>query len=364
MVIGHLCLDLLPDLQQLPAHALTTTGKVFEIGSLRVATGGSVSNTGLTLHRLGVKTCLVSCVGDDLVGKMILNTIRSYDPILIQNLVTIPDQAGSYTLVISPENHDRTLIHFPGTNEIFGIHHMDFSLLKECRIFHLGYPPLLPRLIADDGNELEMVLSSVKGEGVITSLDLSLPDPEGNAGLANWPRILKRVLPSVDIFLPSIEEIVFMFRKSEYENWNGNILPNVTGNYLRKLASEILELGVAVTGFKLGVMGFYLQTTKDPPRLQALESVIDIERWCDVNLWHPAFSVQVQGTTGAGDSAYGGFLTELLHGSSPHEALRIACAVGACNVEQADAVSGILHRSETQARVEAGWATSSLKLPE
>ena len=363
LVTGHLCLDLHPDLRFLPAKALTTPGKVFEIGNLKVATGGSVSNTGLTLHKLGVKTCLLTCVGDDLVGQMILKTIKNHDPLLIQNIVTLLDQPGSYTLVLATESQDRTLIHFPGTNEIFGIHHMNFELLNDCSIFHLGYPPLLPRLIADEGQELEMLYSKVKAGGVITSLDLSLPDPEGNAGNVNWLRILERVLPYVDVFLPSIEEIVFMLRNSDYENWNGKILPNISIEYLQKLAFEILESGVAITGFKLGEMGFYLQTSQNLKRLQVLENLIHTNKWCGVNLWHPSFEVDVQGTTGAGDSAYGGFLTELLYGSGPYEALRMACAVGACNVEQADAASGILHRSDTLARVEAGWPMSSLKLP-
>ncbi len=174
-VAGHLCLDLHPDLKSLPANALITPGKVFEIGNLGIGTGGSVSNTGISLFKLGVDTQLLTCVGDDMVSQMILESIAAHHPILIENIKILENQHGSYTMVFSPENQDRTLIHYPGTNENFGIEHIDFELLNETAIFHLGYPPLLPRLVDEDGFELELLYSKVKESGVVTSLDLSLP---------------------------------------------------------------------------------------------------------------------------------------------------------------------------------------------
>ena len=139
-VAGHLCLDLHPDLKSLPANALITPGKVFEIGDLGIGTGGSVSNTGISLFKLGVDTQLLTCVGDDMVSQMILESIAAHHPILIENIKILENQHGSYTMVFSPENQDRTLIHYPGTNENFGIEHIDFELLNETAIFHLGYP--------------------------------------------------------------------------------------------------------------------------------------------------------------------------------------------------------------------------------
>ena len=81
-VAGHLCLDLHPDLKSLHANALITPGKVFEIGNLGIGTGGSVSNTGISLFKLGVDTQLLTCVGDDMVSQMILESIAAHHPIL------------------------------------------------------------------------------------------------------------------------------------------------------------------------------------------------------------------------------------------------------------------------------------------
>ena len=63
------------------------------------------------------------------------------------------------------------------------------------------------------------------------------------------------------------------------------------------------------------------------------------------------------GTTGAGDATIAGFLTALLRDVPPERALAIAAAVGACNVEAADAVSGVRSWEETLARIDAGWPT-------
>ena len=362
IVAGHLCLDLYPDLKHIPSKALTTPGKVFEIGELEIGTGGCVSNTGITLHKLGVETSLLSCVGDDMVGQMILEKIKTHNPKLIKNITQLEKKSGSYTMVFSPENQDRTLIHYPGTNEIFGLQHIHLEKIKDAKIFHLGYPPLLPRLISNDGHELEILYSTLKEKGVITSLDLSYPDPTGNTSEANWIKILKRVLPHINVFIPSIEEIVFMLRKSDYEKWNGSILPKISKRYLEDLAFEILEKGVAITGFKLGDMGMYLQASKAENAFQNLKKIIDNDQWKGIQMWHPSFKVDVEGCTGAGDSAYAGFLTELLMGSEPLQALKMSCAVGACNVESADTVSGILSRNETLQRIEKGWALSQKKI--
>jgi sugar/nucleoside kinase (ribokinase family) len=61
------------------------------------------------------------------------------------------------------------------------------------------------------------------------------------------------------------------------------------------------------------------------------------------------------GTTGAGDATIAGFLAAVLRNASPERALTIAAAVGACNVEAADALSGVRTWEETLARIDAGW---------
>jgi len=64
----------------------------------------------------------------------------------------------------------------------------------------------------------------------------------------------------------------------------------------------------------------------------------------------------VVGTTGAGDATIAGFIAALLKGLPIEQTLTMAVAVGAFNVERADATSGIPDWATVEARVQAGWA--------
>ena len=71
IVAGHLCLDIIPsftaDLGADPA-AYLIPGRLTEVGPATLCTGGAVSNAGINLHRLGVRTQLMGKIGDDALG--------------------------------------------------------------------------------------------------------------------------------------------------------------------------------------------------------------------------------------------------------------------------------------------------------
>jgi sugar/nucleoside kinase (ribokinase family) len=92
-------------------------------------------------------------------------------------------------------------------------------------------------------------------------------------------------------------------------------------------------------------------------------SPVDCSAWADQELWAPSYQVVVVGTTGSGDAAIAGFISGLLRGLSPEETLKAASAVGACNVEAADALSGIRSWEATLAREADGWQQNPLQLP-
>ncbi len=209
--------------------------------------------------------------------------------------------------------------------------------------------------------------------GCTTSLDLSLPDPASPAGRADWPAILRLTLPAVDICAPSIEEILYMLRRSDYDRLKsvgagspcpgspspGSPCPGnipITPDLLADLADQLMAWGVKIVLIKLGDQGVYLRTAgREALAALGRGRPADPAAWADRELWAPCFQVQVVGTTGAGDATIAGFLAALLRGMAPEDALTAAVAVGACNVEAADALSGIRTWDETWARVAAGW---------
>jgi sugar/nucleoside kinase (ribokinase family) len=88
----------------------------------------------------------------------------------------------------------------------------------------------------------------------------------------------------------------------------------------------------------------------------------DAAGWADRELWSPCFKVNLVGAAGSGDSTIAGFLSALLRDLPPDEAVTVAVAVGACNVEAADTLSGVRPWDETLQRVAAGWERHALDL--
>lgn len=368
---GHLCLDIFPDLSESTREdfrELLLPGHLLEIGPATFGTGGSSSNTGIALHKLGMSTRLMGKIGNDPLGMIIQDFIQRIDPALSENMIIAAGDTSSYTIVLGSPTVDRIFLHYPGPNDTFCAADIPYDVVARSRLFHFGYPPLMKAMVANQGEDLVQMFARVQALGVTTSLDLTLPDPTSSTGQAPWPHILRRTLPHVDIFLPSIAEILFMLRRSLYEEMRaqadaGDLLSQVTPGLLSDISAELLNLGVKIVGIKLGQRGMYLRTAKasaiaamgraQPSRLML---------WADQEMWAPAFQVDVVGATGAGDATIAGFLAALLRDMSPDEALITATAVGACNVEAADSLSGVPSWQQLRARLEGGWARRALHL--
>ncbi len=371
VVAGHLCLDMLPDMSgssQGQFETMFLPGRLLEVGPVAFSTGGPVSNTGLALHKLGIGPQLMGKVGDDLFGRAIEQIISSYDPHLADGMIVDKTVSTSYTVIINPPGVDRIFLHCPGANDTFKATDVRYELLSAARLFHFGYPPLMKLMYTDDGVQLAEIFRRAKETGVTTSLDMALPDPSSAAGQANWEAILKATLPYVDIFLPSIEEILYMLRRETYnqlyQTMGGpNFLPLITPELLSDLSRELLGLGVKIVGLKLGERGFYLRTA-DQAAMEALGRArpANPAAWADKALWAACFKVEVVGTAGSGDATIAGFLSALLRDMSPEAAVTAAVAVGACNVEAADTLSGIRLWAETMNRVASGWERYDLAL--
>jgi sugar/nucleoside kinase (ribokinase family) len=193
---------------------------------------------------------------------------------------------------------------------------------------------------------------------------MAMVDRDSAAGRADWHTILRRTLPSVDLFLPSLEETLLLLWPSELDRLarGAPLLDQVTQPLLHDLSGTLLSWGPGIVGFKLGKRGIYLRTA-GAGRLADLGKAApaSIDVWASREIWSPVFKVaQVAGTTGAGDATVAGFLTALLRGCGPEETLTFACAVGACSVEKADALSGLKNWDETWQRIRSGWSRARI----
>ena len=141
--------------------------------------------------------------------------------------------------------------------------------------------------------------------------------------------MLRNVLPYVDLFLPSRDEIELMLGRKAA---------------LGVLAGQLRAWGAGTVGLKLGDQGFYLRTAQR-------------------ELLAPCYAVNVAGATGAGDCTIAGFLAGWLRGLPLEQTLAAAIAVGACCCEAPDATSGIQSWPATQRRIARGWQRRPVTLP-
>ena len=185
VVAGHICLDVIPDLSALSQEGLALLfrpGRLTEVGSLTISTGGAVSNTGLALHKLGIPTRLMGKIGNDLLGQVVRQVIESHGPGLANGMVVDPAVHTSYTVIINPPGVDRTFLHCPAANETFSARDVRYDVVGRARLFHFGYPPILKLMYEDGGAQLVDMFRRARETGVTTSLDLSLPDAASAAG--------------------------------------------------------------------------------------------------------------------------------------------------------------------------------------
>ncbi|MCK4248800.1 MAG: carbohydrate kinase family protein [Candidatus Omnitrophica bacterium] len=358
---GHICLDIIPSIesQANSLESLLVPGKLINAGPLNISTGGAVPNTGLALHNLGLSVELMGKIGNDPFGRIVLDLLKSHGSGLADGMICSESVQTSYTVVISSPNVDRIFIHYPGANDTFRADNIDYKKISGSRLFHFGYPPLMRTMYEDNGRELIDIFKRVKATDVTTSLDMALPDPASPAGKIDWVKLLAGLLKDVDVFLPSLDEILFMLGRGKV---NDN--ETVSTGLLKDISAQLIDMGVAVVVIKLGAEGLYLRTTPDKNRLKAMGSgrPKELEAWIDFELLLPCFKVDVVGATGAGDCAIAGFLAGLVKGLGPETTLTAAAAAGACNVETADAVSGIVPWDRMQERIKTGWNRKPLTL--
>jgi sugar/nucleoside kinase (ribokinase family) len=314
VVAGHLCVDLVPELSALP-H--TGPGELAEIGPLRVSPGGCVANTGGDLAALGAPVTAVADVGDDELGTLLVRLLAERGP-RTDHVRRLAGHATSYTIVLQPPGHDRSFWHHVGANAAF-----DGSALAldGAGLLHLGYPSLLPALLAADGDPLVALLTRARRAGVTTSLDLAVVSPESPAGRLGWPRLLARILPLVDLITPSTEDVRSAL----------GLAPEA----LAETADRLVGLGAAVAMVTGGADGLALRTA-DAGRLAAAGGLFAEERrrqaWAGYRESMPALAVEVRTTLAAGDAATAGLLYGVLAGLDPAASLRLAAQTAAARV--------------------------------
>jgi len=351
VVAGYLGVDLTPGfpsmLAAIPLTELLRPGKLIETEGLGLALGGVVANTGLAMKKFGARVALMGLVGNDLLGNLVLTKLKAQG---ISSGIRRTDRAGTaYGIVLAPPGIDRMFLEDPGCNGVMTSDDIDYQTVVQSRLFHFGYPTLMKSLYRDDGAELRKLFGRVRALGVATSLDMTLPHPDSPAGKTDWLSILAAVLPLVDIFAPSLEELLFLMEPKQYAAIlsgvnGGDIVDKVPQDLCERLGKKILDLGVSILMIKAGHRGAYIRTG-DITRLNAATALrLAGDTWNNRAIRVPAFPAdpaRIKNACGAGDCAVAGFLTAILNGANLQAAGYYAMLAGRDNLYGVDSLSGL-----------------------
>lgn len=365
---GHICLDITPAFKSKEEKSikdLFRPGQLIAMDAAKVSLGGSVSNTGIGMKRLGADVELMGMVGNDAFGQMVLNELEKYD--ISPDSMIVRDGVGtSYSVILAPAGIDRIFLHCSGANDTFTLDDIDLEKVKEANLFHFGYPSLMRMMYIDGGKELVRLLKAVHELGVAVSVDMAMFEESTEAGAQDWNEVLKSVIPYIDFFVPSIEELCIMLDRDRYHEWNERAQGADVTNFLdiekdvRPLADKLLSYGAKVILIKCGTPGIYFRTA-DKEQLIKIGGGIGEEiadSWSDQEAFEKSYLVEkdkVASGTGAGDTTIAAFLSAILAGKDWSDALHLATATGALCVQTYDALSGIIPLDEVQKKIDAGW---------
>jgi sugar/nucleoside kinase (ribokinase family) len=372
---GHTCLDLIPaftiDGKVDKLTDVLVPGKMINMGECVVVGGGPVTNAGVSIRRLGVKTELIGKIGNDDFGKEILSWYEENEG-HFKGIKTVDGESTSYTIAICIPGIDRFYLHHCGANDTFGYDDMDFDLVKRSKLMLFGYPPWMSKLYENTGKELTRILKKTKELGTTTALDLSLPDVNSRAGQVNWKEILVDWIPLTDIMVPSAEEILYFLHKEKFLEKKAKLGPKqtvldlMTEKEVSDLGSDMLKMGAAIAMVKCGNRGLYVRTA-DKNRLSKLGEAgcANLDNWANRELWFPVYEEEkFVGALGSGDSAIAGFLSAFVKGNSIENCLRYANAAGSMNVTVPDGLSWNKGFEDLTKRIKAGWKTREMKVNE
>lgn len=365
---GHICLDITPVFhggRGTQMDKILEPGKLIDVGAADIHTGGAVANTGLAMQKLGIDTKLMGKIGDDALGKTILSILESYHA--EEGMIVDADATTSYSIVLAIPGIDRMFLHHPGANHTFSYDDLDFAEIAKADLFHFGYPPIMRNMYLDNGKELVRIFRKVHESGVLTSLDLAAIDPSSEAAQQNWEEILRQVLPYVDFFVPSIEELCMMIAPETYAKWleraNGSDVTGILSlSDILPLAEKLRSMGARNFLIKCGAPGLYYDMANAEVQKELEEkSELSFLNWADKSGFEKSYTPdQVLSGTGAGDTTIAAFLSALLQGYDLETCLHLASATGASCVAAYDALSGIKPFAEQLEHIQNGWKKQDL----
>ncbi len=292
-VVGSLNTDLVIQVSKLPGSGETILG-----GTFATFGGGKGANQAVAAARLGARTIIVGCVGDDGFGAQIRTSIAAegIDTTYLRTVRSVPSGVALITVDAAGAN---TIVVASGANG------------------HVSRADV-------DGAEQAIAASQV----LLLQLEIPLDVVTYAAALAQTKGVTVVLDPAPAIPLPpALNRMISVIHPNEHE---AEILTGVRVTDMRRAraaAEQLLRSGSPAVVIKLGARGAYLAT---PSMAEEI----------------PGIPVEAVDTTAAGDAFAGAIAVALAEGKSLSAAAHFANVVGALKVTRLGAQPGLPTRDE------------------
>ena len=285
--------------------------------------GGAPGNFLAALTKYGCRTAMIGKVGDDMFGRLLVNTLKEAG---IETRGIVVDSSVFTTLAFvsldASGNRDFSFARKPGADTCLQPEEIDGSLLASARVFHFGTLSLTDEPAA---SATRKAIALAKDKGLMISLDPNLRKPLWKCE-ADAKAAIEWSLRQADIVKISDEEI----------EWLWGISPE---DGAQKLLNEY---GVSLVYATLGPEGCHAAT-----------------RQLNVTVSSPT-GIHVVDTTGAGDIFGGSAMSQFLkYGKAPsclteqelRQIVRFACTAASLSTQKHGGITSVPEPADIEERL-------------
>ncbi|GAA0135007.1 carbohydrate kinase [Paenibacillus sp. YSY-4.3] len=268
----------------------------FECDGYTKFSGGAPSNIAMNVNRLGIRSEIVSAVGNDGFGTYLLRRLQQegMDTKGIQRV----DVSTSLVVVTKSRTTPIPIFYRDADYQMT----FDASLeqrIANSKVVHFSCWPI-SRTPAR--HTLERVIEEARSQGLLIGFDPNYHPMIWQRG-EDGAQYVKSIISKVDVIKPSEDDAERLFGKDEPV----------------KQLEKFLELGAKLVIMTLGKDGAIVSNGKETLSFDSL-------------------ATEVVDTTGAGDAFWSGFYAALIKGHSIREALHLGFAVSAYKLRFTGAV--------------------------
>ena len=262
-------------------------------GSIRISPGGVGRNVAENLARLGVSTMLLSAVGDDSVGKYLLDATNAGGVDVSRLIVSSEFPSASYLAAVDHNG-----------NPVLSIDDMHIMELVTPKHIYANRKWITgASMVVLDGN---LSPASIKS-AVSVAAKASVPVCVDPASVALSPRVSPH-LSQLFMVVPN---------QAEAEALSG--VPSSDSDQAIAAAQRLVSMGVNTAVITLAEKGLVYATSEETGRV-------------------PAMQVEVTDPTGGGDALTGALVFGLVNGFSVSEAARLGVSAAALTLSSTDTV--------------------------